>query len=200
MPMSKIFPTTSLNASLRMHEPSESPEYWFYHKESSRSECPTYYKQLVDNAESYIEIWDPYFNVKSGLGDQSIFADINNDITIKILTMKGLDRNRQYLHNVEAALKQLIPSAKNTRFGLRVINKGDPANQSDRFFHDRFLIIDQNKPFLVGASVEYHIHPRMSTGIFKITDTDTALFIRSMFNYYWNASSQDEIPVKFLHP
>ena len=197
--MPKIFPTTSLNAALRMHEPSDSPDYRFYHKASYPADCPAYYKQLVDNAVSYIEIWDPYFNVAPGNNDQDIFADINDNITIKILTMKGLSSANPYLPVVENAMKTAIPPTKNARFGLRVINRGDEANQGGRFFHDRFLIIDEQAVFLVGASVGFHIRSEISTGIFKVTNTDTAQFIRSLFSYYWNASSQHEIPIKFLH-
>jgi len=40
-----------------------------------------------------------------------------------------------------------ISPAKNCRFGLRVVNKGDIANQKGLFFHDRFLIIDDSDVF-----------------------------------------------------
>lgn len=199
MPMPKVFPTTSLNPALRMHESSDTPDFWFYHKANYPTDCPAYYKQLIDAAGSHIEIWDPFFNVPPDSDDQNIFADIKDGLTIKILTMKKLVPLVPYLANAENAMKTIIPPAKNARFGLRVINRNDVTNQGGRFFHDRFLIIDQNNVFLVGSSVGYHVRSKMSTGIFKVTNSETIQFIRTLFDHYWNASSHHEIPIRFLH-
>jgi len=181
-----------------MHECGQN-EYWFYHKDSYPNDNPLLYQNLVDNATDEIIIWDPYFNVKSPNADQNIFANIKNDITIKILTLKGLDPNSSYLTDVHNAIKTVIPPEKDCRFGLRVINKGDKANQGGRFFHDRFLIIDNTDIFLIGSSLGYHLTPMQSTGVFKVTNPDTKAFILSVFQDYWDNSSQYEIPLTYLH-
>lgn len=117
--------TDSENSALKMHECGQG-EYWFYHKGSYPNDSPLLYKELVENALDEIIIWDPYFHIKNQNGDQDIFANIQNDVTIKILTYKGLGRNPQYLTEVKNAFKTIILPSKDCRFGLRVINKSEP--------------------------------------------------------------------------
>lgn len=196
--MSNIFPTDSENTLLRMHECGKN-EYWFYHKGFYPNDNPLLYQQLIDDALSEIIIWDPYFNVKPPQRDQDIFANINDEITIKILTSKGLDGPQTYLTEVKNILKTIIPPRKNCRFGLRVINRGDVVNQGDHYFHDRFLIIDDSEVFLIGSSVGYHIKSERSTGIFKVSNDETKDFIKSIFKYYWEHSTKHQIPLTYLH-
>lgn len=198
--MSKIFMTDSENSARRMHECGQD-EYWFYHKGSYPNDTPLLYQELVDNANNEIIIWDPYFHTKSPDGDQDIFSSIKKDITIKILTYRGLGRNQQYLIDVKNALKTVISPSKDCRFGLRVINKSEPHIQGERFFHDRFLIIDNTDVYLIGSSIEYHLRYKnaISTGIFKVSNNETKDFIKSIFKYYWDNSAKHEIPLTFLH-
>ncbi len=140
--MSNIFPADTVNTSLRMHNKGN---YWFFHKETFPHDFPLKYNELIKNASSYIEIFDPYFNISAN--DQDIFNDIHNDLTIKILTLKGLIRNT-FLTDVLNAMKVKIPSSKNVRFGIRVINTGDMNEKEKYSFHDRFLIIDQTDVYL----------------------------------------------------
>ncbi len=197
--MGNIFLTNSENTALKMHECGQS-EYWFYHKGSYPNDSPLLYQELVDNAKNEIIVWDPHFKINPPDADQNIFANIKNNITIKILSWKGLDRNHTYLTEVKESLKKIILPSKDCRFGLRVINKGDAANQGSRFFHDRFLIIDETDVFLVGSSVGYHIQSERSTGIFKVYNPNTKEFIKSIFKYYWDNSTQNQIQLTFLHP
>lgn len=195
-----IFLTDSENTALRMHECGQN-EYWFYHKGSNPNDSPLLYQELVDSAISEIIIWDPYFHIQSPNGDQEVFANIQNDITIKILTSRSLFRNSTYLADFKNSIKTVIPEAKNTRFGLRVINQTDTHNQGGRFFHDRFLIIDNKDVYLIGSSIEYHLRfeNAVSTGIFKVSNNETKDFIKSIFKYYWDNSTQHEIPLTFLY-
>jgi hypothetical protein len=196
--MGKVFLTDPVNSTLRMHECGQN-EYWFYHKGSYPNDNPLLYQQLIDNATSEIIIWDPYFNVKSPNRDQYVFANIHNNITIKILTLKGLDGPQTYLTEVQNALRMAITPIKNSRFGLRVINRGNPVTQAERYFHDRFLIIDDSDVYLIGSSLGYHIKSEQSTGIFKVSNNDTKDFIKSIFKHYWDNSTQNQIPLTYLH-
>jgi hypothetical protein len=197
--MSNIFLTNSKNTILRMHECGQN-EYWYYYKGSYPNDNPLLYQHLIDNASSEIIIWDPYFNVELPHSDQDVFTNIKNNITIKILTYKGLDGSQTYLTKVKNALKTTIPPTKDCRFGLRVINKGDIVNQGERYFHDRFLIIDDSEVYLIGSSLSYHLKPEKSTGIFKVSNSDTKDFIKSIFKYYWDHSTQHQIKLTYLHP
>jgi hypothetical protein len=192
--MNSIFSTDTVDAELRMHVKGN---YWFYHKETFPSDFPLKYNELIKNVESYIEIIDPYFNVTGNNSDQDIFNDIPNDITLKILTFKGLNGNRTYLTAVENAIKSKIPSSKNVRFGMRVINKGD-MNDKNYYFHDRFLIIDKRDVYLIGSSVGNHLTSQQSTGIYKVDDTNTKNFIQEIYNEYWKKAANNEIPLRYL--
>lgn len=198
--MSNIFSSNSENVALRMHECGQN-EYWFYHKESYPNDNPLLYQQLVDNASSEIVIWDPYFHIIQPKGDQDVFANIQDNITIKILTKRSLHKNSAYLMDVKNSLMMVIPASKNARLGIRVINGSDSYNQGGRFFHDRFLIID-SEVYLIGSSIEYHLRSQnsVSTGILKVFNTETQDFIKSIFKYYWDNSAQHQIPVAYLHP
>lgn len=196
--MGKIFPIDIADPITRMHDDGVG-NYWFYHKGSYPTDEPLLYRQILATASSYIEIWDPYFNVDAANDDQEIFDLINPNITIKILTKKGLDGPRTYLTNVHNAMKIKIPQAMNVRFGLRVINKGDALNFGNWFFHDRFLIIDQSEVFIVSGSVGWHVKSLESTGIFKVDNNDTKIFIRSLFDEYWKIAASSEIPIQYLH-
>lgn len=197
--MKNIFLTDPVNASLRMHECGNN-EYWFYHKDTYPSDNPLLYQELIDNASTEIIIWDPYFNVAPPHADQNVFANIKNEITIKILTLKKMNGTFSYLTDVHNAVKAVIAPAKDCRFGLRVVNKDDVTNQGGRFFHDRFLIIDRTNAYLIGSSLGYHLKSQKSTGIFKVSNPDTKDFILSIFKEYWNSSNQHEIPLAYLHP
>lgn len=105
--MANIFSANTLNATLKMHECGQN-EYWFYHKGSYPNAPPLLYWKIISNAASEIIIFDPYFNVIYPSTDQNIFANIQNNITIKILTLKGLDASRTYFSDVENAMKIAI--------------------------------------------------------------------------------------------
>ena len=187
-----MFPKNTKISSLRMHKKGN---YWFYHKESYPDDFPLKYIDLIKNATTYIEIFDPYFNISKN--DHDIFNDIQDGITIKILTLKGLTGN-SYFTNVLDAMRIKIPSSKNVRFGMRVINKGDLDEKNKYSFHDRFLIIDQQDIYLVGSSIGHYLRPQQSTGIYKVVDTPSKLFIKEIFDEYWRIAMNNEIPIQFL--
>jgi|ERR1035437_2765655 hypothetical protein len=197
--MGKIFPVDLPDSTIRMHDDGVG-NYWFYHKGSFPADEPLLYKHIISSANSHIEIWDPYFNVNAPKNrDHDVFDLIKPNVTILILTMKGLDSPRSYLLDIQNALKLKIIKSMNVRFGLRVINKGDIANQGDWFFHDRFLIIDQSEVYIIGGSVGWHITAQQSTGIFKVDNPETKQFIMSLYTEYWKQASKYKIDIQFLH-
>ncbi|HEV8515941.1 MAG TPA: hypothetical protein VGQ59_21820 [Cyclobacteriaceae bacterium] len=199
--MINTFPGTPANATTRMHECGYG-NFWFYHRRSYPNNEPLYLQHLISGVSSTIDIWDPYVNIAPNDNDLLIFSNIPNDITLKILTMKGLKKpvNYNYLNDLVNGLKQVIPPGKNVRFALRVIDESDPIANEDWFFHDRLLILDKTRVFVVGGSVGYHRKPVKSTGIYKVENPDTCDFILTIFDEYWKYSIQNEIPLTFLHP
>ncbi len=193
--MANIFPTSTLNSRLKIHE-DDLDKFWFYHKPSFPNDYPEIYRSILSKAVSNIEIWDPYFN--TGQNDQEVFTLINSNISIKILTLKALNGSGSYFHAVANDLKLVIPRSKNIRFAMRAIDKSD-TTQFDWRFHDRFLILDQSDVYLIGCSLAGHTVPHLSTGIYKVTETDTKTFIISIFREYWRTATNQEYTLRFLH-
>jgi hypothetical protein len=175
-------------------------KYWFYHRPSDPSQKPGLYKSIVTNAQYSIDIWDPYFHVSGKSNpDHLVFDSINDDIKIRILTSKGLSDGRvNYLEEVYDAIKLLIPASKNISFCVGVINT---FRKRDWKFHDRFLIVDRNEVYIIGASVEFNHSSLESCGIYKITTPETANFINIQFDTYWNQTEkQPTNGVEYLYP
>jgi len=194
--MPNIFPASTINANLKIHEDGFD-RFWFYHKPSFPTDYPEIYQKLLSNAISDIEVWDPYFN--TGQNDQEVFALINPNVSIKILTLKALNGSDSYFHDVANDLKLVIPRSKNVRFAMRAVDKSD-MTQFDWRFHDRFLIIDQLDVYLIGCSLAGHTTPHLSTGILKVAEIDTKMFIISIFREYWRVATNQEYTLRFLHP
>lgn len=171
--------------------------YWFHHKPSFPGADPFLYKEIITNARLSIEIWDPYFNEN----DYLIFDSVHNNVSIKILTSKGLSGPRtNYMIEIHDHMKALISPTKNVSFCIGVINKADYI-KNQWGFHDRFLIIDNNEAYLIGASVENNYRATLSSGIYKINNNDTSNFIIAQFNNHW--SQTVKLPtsgVQLLHP
>lgn len=195
--MGKIFLTDSPNVVLKMHDCGMG-NYWFYHKDSFPMDEPLLYRELINQAANNIDIWDPYFNIKSiAEGDHLLFDSIQSNITIKILHQKGYSPQSFYFQNFWNIFKSIIPASKNVRLGMRFIDSGNISHKNGEF-HDRFLIIDQLEVYLIGGSIGWHRESKGSTGIFKVQDIETANFIKSLFTEYWNFATQNEIPVRYL--
>ena len=57
-------------------------------------------------------------------------------------------------------------------------------------FHDRFLIIDKERVFLIGGSLGYHLSSIASTGIYELKDSDDKALVKDMFETYWTFSKK----------
>lgn len=189
-----MFPSNTKDPNVRMHTKGN---YWFYHKESFPDTPPLLYTQLINNAKFSIEIFDPYFNVNDNNNDQSIFDYIPCNTTLKILTLKGIDKQKSYLQDVLNKARSKIPSSRNIRFGIRVINKADDKMKNFQF-HDRFLIIDKKTIYLIGSSIGYHIEPNQSTGIYMVNDDLSAEFIKEIYTEYWKVAVDCEIAIQYI--
>lgn len=196
--MAKVFPTDyPVNVPYRMHNEGKGI-YWFYNKSTFPNDPPLFYKNIMHQANSHIDIWDPYYNKTM---DCQIFDSLPCNVEIRLLTQKGLDKgiHSSYINDIWIELRSIINSSQNIKFGIRVVNEGD-VNQRNLFFHDRLLIIDKIDVYLIGSSIGWHHKSESSTGILRITDADVSEFIISIFNEHWRLSSLYEKPVQFLHP
>lgn len=162
--------------------------YWFHHRPSFPGGDPGLYKDLVSNADSCIDVWDPYFNIGIGKQDHLVFDSTKTNVAIRILTTKGLfGPNVNYPSDIHSLFKSTIPASKNISLGVGVIDK---QTKRDWAFHDRFLIIDNKTVFIVGASIEYNYKSISSTGIYKVSDINTSNFIIDQFLNHWNETTK----------
>jgi len=184
--MSKKFPEDYRPiSSYRMYNDTID-NYWFYHKDSDPVNEPLLYKELLNSANNKIEVWDPWVNTCQN--EFEIFNSIKENITVKFLTLKKLNKpcNSNYLSEIETEFKNAVSHLTNVRLGIRVINESDPSNNENWFFHDRFLIIDRQKVYLIGSSIGWHTKSIGSTGIYKIQGSETIEFIIAIFDEFWN--------------
>jgi hypothetical protein len=204
--MSKKFPEDfSLNSSYRMYHDAIG-NYWFYHKDTFPCNEPLFYQSILEQAISEIDIWDPYINVNNN--EFNLFSSINDNVTIKFLTSKKLNKpcNSNIHYDIEAKLKNSITHLSNVRFGIRIINESEPAINDNWLFHDRFLIIDKREVYLIGSSIGWHTLAIGATGIHRLREQETKEFIIAIFDKFWKYAASDpsnprkgvEIPVHFI--
>lgn len=170
--------------------------FWFHHRPDFIGYNPSLYKKLISEAEYSIKVWDPHFHIDL---DCIIFSNIKQNISIQILTQVSLNgRYSGYKENILEKMRDTIPKEKNTSFCIGIIDK---YNHYKRLweFHDRFLIIDENQVYIVGGSVEYNHISKMSSGIYKVTNTSSSDFIVSLFIKYWNATEKHPVTTQLLH-
>lgn len=169
--------------------------YWFHHRPDFENLHPTLYDNLISSASTSVEVWDPYFNEQK---DHIIFTSVKSAVLIKILTTKGLDKSVTYLQNIYTEVKSTIPATKNVSFCIGAINRS-LSEKKIWEFHDRFLILDRTRVYLVGASVEYNYKSIASSGIYRIGNDITANFIIEQFDKYWNQTTKYPSSVQLLH-
>lgn len=169
--------------------------YWLYHKPSFPGVEPLLYDDIISKANNSIDVWDPYFHAAT---DPIIFSNVQNNVTIRILSRKGLTAvGLTYMPNVRNAIQGIIPVSKNVSFCIGVI---DTSTKGDWDFHDRFLIIDTSEVYLIGASVENNHTAKKTSGIYKVQNTTTGSFIMAQFNNHWTQTTRHPSSVQLLHP
>lgn len=122
MPIMLLSNSTPVPAGFNMLDDGAG-SYWFHHLPSFPRSNPRLYKEIISNAQSSIEIWDPYFHKQK---DHLVFDSVHNNVAIKILTTKGLTgRHSNYMIDVYNDFQALIPAIKNVTFCIGVIDLSD---------------------------------------------------------------------------
>lgn len=185
--MANITPTTTGQPNDRMEH---GGNYAFYDYSDHQTDEPLMYANLLASATSKIEIWDPYFN--DSADEYQLFLNIQHSVELILLT-HGTPQNSK-MQKVVQHLKNHIQSGISVQIKLYYTN--DDASNGKYNLHDRFLIIDDYRYFLVGGSWGYHspMQPqpttgkqvkRGSTGIYEIVnDDDAKQLIRQKFDKF----------------
>lgn len=184
--------------SIRMLESKDG--LYQYYAPSKYPDTPLLYKELINQAETSIDIMDPYFHVQFGnpdFEDAEIFSDIKENLTIRMITEVKVNNETFFMENVEPTIKKYITEDKTCRFGMKIV-KTNVISASSFHFHDRFLIIDNRDFYLVGSSIENHRIRHNSSGIYCIKESLSQEFLKDVFSYYWNNITDLEIPLRYL--
>lgn len=151
-------------------------QYAFFLRETDVDPAPTYYSEILRTAKFKVHIWDPYF----WKDDTAVFECFRHRIEVTVLTSKSSQRTGYLQELIDETKNHIDPSAtdSNFKFGFIDTDKHGKVFKS----HDRFLIIDDNECYLIGASVEYHRRAIESTGIYHIEHDEDRGVIKTAFN------------------
>jgi hypothetical protein len=162
--------------------------YAFFHRPKYPALPPRWYMTLVELARRSVDIWDPYFNYNQNdvASDCRIFNHLRNSLKFRYMLVKEKADFDKKVQTWEPEISNAIPKAvKNgTEVTLACISTSDDLGKKWEF-HDRFLIIDGERVFLIGGSLGYHLSSIASTGIFELMDEEDKNLVKDMFELYW---------------
>ena len=162
--------------------------YAFYHRPESQSLPPRWYKKLIESAQRSIEIWDPYFNYKpeDSIDDSRLFGYLRSSLKVRYLAIDGKGSFEEKMRACEPLIGSIVVPTLKTGMDIQFgyITTGDDFGKYWEF-HDRLLIIDNVRFFLIGSSIGYHLESKASTGIYELKDNEDQRLVREMFDAYW---------------
>lgn len=148
-------------------------DYAFYDRNVDASIKPEYYQHIISKAKKIV-IWDPHFmeNV-----DGKLFESVTqNNVEIEILTVcddftyKQEQKEVKLLRdNIKNALRKVgITSFSGWVYAF--MNRKIKTTYDKKIYpcHDRFLIVDDQVAYLVGASMNNQLSSEWTFGIMKI--------------------------------
>lgn len=166
-------------------------DYAFFHRPQHLSVPPRWYQHLIGSATRSIDIWDPYFNYNpnDNHDDCRIFKYLNNSIKFRYLVVEGDKKFGENFDKWEPVISSNVITSLKTgmEINFSYISEGDDLGKF-WIFHDRFLIIDSERVFLIGGSIGYHLSSIASTGMYELKDGDDKALVKDMFETYWTFS------------
>lgn len=148
-------------------------DYAFYDRNVDASIKPEYYQHIISKAQKIV-IWDPYFMEQY---DGELFESVTqNDVEIEILTVcndypyKQEQKEVKLLRdNIKNALRKVgITSFSGCVYAFKDRKIKTTYNKKIYPCHDRFLIVDDQVAYLVGASMNNQLSSEWTFGIMKI--------------------------------
>ena len=162
--------------------------YAFFHRPKFPALPPRWYMNLVEMATRSVDIWDPYFNYndKEVSSDCRVFNHLRRSIKLRYLMVKEKTLFDEKVKVWEPEIANAIPKAvkAGTEVTLAHISTNDDLGKKWEF-HDRYLIIDGERVFLIGGSLGYHLTSIASTGMFEMTQDADKRLVKDMFEEYW---------------
>lgn len=172
-----INPKTVLNKSVAKVSATYGFEmggdYAFYDRNLDASIKPVYYQHIISQAKKIV-IWDPHFMENA---DGKLFESVTqNNVEIEILTVCGDYPYKQeqkevklLRDNIKNALRKVgITSFSGWVYAFMDRKIKTTYNKKIYPCHDRFLIVDDQVAYLVGASMNNQLSSEWTFGIMKI--------------------------------
>ena len=158
-------------------------KYYHFYDRRRTKEAPKLYMDLLESAQSSIVIWDPHYSQC----EPSIFSVIQkNGIRIDVLTVCDGWENKNDMNAFADKILNAIDSVvvSECRVFVNALAPRDLRHIHWTEWHDRYLIIDNSKVFLVGASLDAQYDTCKSYGIYQLTETDDINLVIDAYNAY----------------
>lgn len=158
-------------------------KYYHLYDRMLTDRAPGLYRKLLSEAKNTIAIWDPHYYECNG----DLFDAIHQDgIKIDILTIcyRGEEKNEleDFAHVILNAIDECdVPSCQ---VWINALAPQYLRQTHWTEWHDRYLIIDDTRVFLVGASIDAQETTRKSFGIYELSDIDDINCVMDAYNSY----------------
>ena len=138
---------------------------------------------LLESAQSSIVIWDPHYSQC----EPGIFSVVQTDgIRIEVLTVcEGWENKKDmdaFADKILCAIDSIV--VPECHVFVNALAPRDWRRFHWTEWHDRYLIIDNSKVFLVGSSLDAQYDTRKSFGICQLAETDDINLVIDAYNAY----------------
>jgi len=181
-------PLAISNNDLMIH----GEDYAFFDYSDHENDLPTMYGDLLATATKKICIWDPYFNSSKGDSEFFVFSRINNSVKIELLS-HGTSQNTRIADSIQR-IRNNINVSISPPVQIEFFWISTDRYRNKYSVHDRFLIIDDSRYFLVGCSWGYHstaVGDRGATGIFELKNAKDIRVVKDMYEKYKHIAEKD---------
>ena len=158
-------------------------KYYHFYDRRLTDDTPKLYMDLLESAQSSIVIWDPHYSqCKPG-----IFSVVQTDgIRIEVLTVcEGWENKKDmdaFADKILCAIDSIV--VPECHVFVNALAPRDWRRFHWTEWHDRYLIIDNSKVFLVGSSLDAQYDTRKSFGICQLAETDDINLVIDAYNAY----------------
>ena len=158
-------------------------KYYHFYDRMLTSNTPGLYQELLASAENSIVIWDPHYRECRC----DVFSAIHKDgIYIEVLTICYDEESKDDMEVFGNKILDAIDDTDvpNCKVRINALAPRDLRQIHWTEWHDRYLIIDNKKVFLVGASIDAQEKSNKSFGIYEMTENDDINRVVDAYNDY----------------
>lgn len=152
---------------------------------------PTYYENLIKSATESVKIWDPWAKNPQ---DDGIMESVTCGLEIVILTNQSSDIIEKHMQYADC-LWEKIPDGFKEDSVLKYCFVDSHKYGQKYFLHDRYLIIDDSRVFLVGASLSMQVSQfdglTATTGIYELTEVEDIRIVKEKFRHSYLIAEND---------